>query len=981
LKQKKEVIWLKEFIKRVTDLLEKKEEIFSLVDASDLWIFVINVKEHLNKLKNDILDIPQEIQIPTKEIINEIDDILKIIDRIQELIAKCPRPEDLVFEVVRNNSLCSELCNQLIRVRKGLEKVRGMISSALDKLLELSLQPFRGRISLERDRTRQDVEELLKDYERIIQRDYSDSFSILRQLSNIIRISNFLQVFKGDTRALHVARQLMARITAGLWAKEILDILTGLQSITAEPISEFIKFNFESEDDGDELVRSISVDELFYRYPPFEPIAIKKDRLFSKKITIKVPISGNFVWFVDTDNLSPGTRRNLEELKVKNNDLIIRGKFEDKISSIEILEVSPIDILDNKHHSLVLQIRSETGNKVWIKYGSTKIVDAIKRCFETSARNIEDCLQRMYVNYVRKYRPRARAIYSATNLSYAWFCILGLGLSTDPWDFRDCPFKKYCYIGRNFEKERCKYWSYSRRIFPKVFPKIRRRVYSLNVSEEAILGIIHPILAREVRLVEEYMGAQWTMPSYVAAGIPVSISFIKPITRVLPRTNVVGFAIPLEIIYNFAENLLDDNFQPKPRIRLLEELETDLKSLVLTKFYLWREGDRGYRIYNVLRKSKNKIIESYKKFINKLEKDEKLLMEFKNFICEVLGHSLAHLLVSYLASSLNLEERDLVYYYDKDEDNGYLFVLVAENSPYGNLDLPGHIEKRFNTLNNMIDNFINNIISLLNNHQKELDYYSQAKQKFLKQYINSDIGRNVQPLVSDITNYYRDLVNNGLILDSWHFNLHLLLSRLYERLSNYHRIDLSVSRKELANILTYSGPHFCIDGCTGCLLFEHGCHMPLEQILSLSKNLTHFFLHIFFGSLEVVACSDKLGPVLLRLLPKRSLLVVSPYVDLQGIFLLNRLAKEGIEVTLITRKSSVERFLDYIKFKVGSSPYMRHEKKYLIDDYIIIHSTWNLTVTSKSTNSFRIEINPKIAKVLKTEFLKNVRWFKHESLE
>ena len=55
------------------------------------------------------------------------------------------------------------------------------------------------------------------------------------------------------------------------------------------------------------------------------------------------------------------------------------------------------------------------------------------------------------------------------------------------------------------------------------------------------------------------------------------------------------------------------------------------KSLILTKFYLWREGERGYRVYGLLRKGKQKTIESFMKFLDKLRRDEKLLAEFRDF--------------------------------------------------------------------------------------------------------------------------------------------------------------------------------------------------------------------------------------------------------------------------------------------------------------------------------------------------------------
>ena len=290
---KGEVLNLKEFINNVVNLLDKKEEIFSYVDASDLWFFAVDVKRDLRNLKNEAISLQREVELDIDELINSIDEVLEVINEFQRLVVGYSRPEDLIFEAVKSDELLNKLYKEFSAIRKGLKKVSNAISQVLDELLTVSHRPFMGRKSLEKSRVLEDVESAFRFYEERIQRHHGASYGILKQISNIARISELLKIFERDTRALHVARQLIARVDAGIWAKELLDILTGLQSVTAEPVSEFIKFNFENIMEENESTRNVSVDELFYRYPPFEPIAVKKDKTFSMgRHTVKIPISG-----------------------------------------------------------------------------------------------------------------------------------------------------------------------------------------------------------------------------------------------------------------------------------------------------------------------------------------------------------------------------------------------------------------------------------------------------------------------------------------------------------------------------------------------------------------------------------------------------------------------------------------------------------------------------------------------------------------
>jgi len=93
--------------------------------------------------------------------------------------------------------------------------------------------------------------------------------------------------------------------------------------------------------------------------------------------------------------------------------------------------------------------------------------------------------------------------------------------------------------------------------------------------------------------------------------------------------------------------------------------------------------------------------------------------------------------------------------------------------------------------------------------------------------------------------------------------------------------------------------------------------------------------------------------------------------------MLAALANRGVEVTLVTRKQTFQEHIEYddslkkmLKIYLFTTP--RHEKMYIADDRILIDSTWNLTLSSSSTNRFEIKIvDPQSAAHIKSQILLN----------
>ncbi|RLE65313.1 MAG: hypothetical protein DRN53_00025 [Thermoprotei archaeon] len=964
-----------EFLEQVNHLLDNMDFLRQSIDINDLWILVNDLENDASYIIEDIgnlVDIPPDSK---EEIPYILEKVISIVKDMRSLLDNYSKPDDLLSDLIKNKNIIEYITDSLLNLEDHIADVLNKIKNTIYYLRRSARDAvlFKGREGIERSKELEDIKSKLFSYtEKLIKYQHSCN-SLFDQIMSIAKFRTIIgDISKFQRSALHVARQLAAKVQGRIWAMDILNILTGLQSITASPISEFVEFDIE-----DEEPIVLSVDELFYRYPPFEPIAIKKNVLlrFRQQVTIPVEIAGAYVWFIDTPNLNLESKKRLTSLKTYSKEYpLVNGRSIEKGHSIELKILEPVNVVNEK--DIILRINSENGNRVWIKYGSHKLRSTAFKCGKKlDVANIKECIQKLYTESVRKSRGEAVKTYSATNLSYAWFCILGYGLSTDPWDYMECPFRKNCIIGRSIKRKRCPYWSYSRRIFPKVFPLIERKIYGLSPSSESI-GPLTLISESGVSLVEEYTGVQWNMPSVVLSGPPVSLKFIRPIIRSLPETNVVGFAIPLELIYSLADNLLDKEFQPKPRFTLGRNKETNLTWILVSKFYLWRKGSKGLRLYNILR-TKQKLLDNYKEFVDKISAKNKVLMkEFRSFIAEVIGHSLAHLLLSYLAEKLELEPRDLIYHAFIDKRSKLLYVLVAENSPFGNLNLPEYVDRTFGSMKDMVKSFIQDVLNAAKKHEEDLERYNYLRNDAFKKFISTNIGVQVKPLIDRINNYYDKLVEEKLILDISSFTLHLVISRLYEDFAQKERVDLNIARRELNNILSYIGPNICIDGCSGCIIFDRGCHDTLAQPITLSRRLATFFLEIFYRGSSVIAKGNLLGPSLLESIPRRKLVAITPFIDREGVKLLNTIAKEGVKVKLITREASLKKYASIMRgIKAGYTTRPRHEKIYIIDDEVIIYTSWNLMCSSSSTNTFRIEIDPKKAKQLEEEVSSEVIWY------
>lgn len=922
--------------------------------------------EELDIVVAKVRDMVGSGQLPEEEVAELADSLRKAIREFEDgVLSKRPYGQSLLTSLLSEPKRLREVLG-FLSLRGGLpskiEDLLGAINKIKKTIDEALSQPVpRGDLGeilkgRETDKTiymAKKYTERLSKIDGALRRSRDGLEKIYRDFRRLAEMENRyvaqLSSLKDIKNKIQVAQQLSARVSR-LWAEGVLDILTGLSSVTATPSFEQIEFRLEGEEHS-----YLNIDELFFRYPPYEPISIKKEqRLFFGRRQCNIMLAGNFVWFIDAKDAVYDNVGNLCDKKWT----VCKGSFEHRLGGHVLKEVKPIKIIDGASRGEIkIRVRSKDGFKVFIKYGSRRLMETIQECMQSDIDDVEECVRQRYLSALSRGGRRATrktSSYNPLNLTYVWYCRLGKGLTTDPWDFRDCPFKDKCDVclsGGCSRGKRCIHWSFSRRIFPKIFPVIERQVYSKRLEEEHDLGVFRIFSAKHSYILENYTGVQWTMPTYGTIGRPMVVEFSDPFTKVLPDTNLIGLSIPLELVLRLGEDILDKKID-LPTIELGRGRSTTIREILTSKYFLWHITERGLKTFSILRKSQDRILKDYRQFLTNLQKSDDLRKGFKEFVAKVLAHSLAHLLLSYISSQLNLEPKDLIYYYHLDINKKSLEVIVAENSPLGNIDMPRQIQEYFGDTQGMVKSFIEDTAIMLSKHDQSikgsLTSLDNLKNSFLR------TNPHLKDFIYALEDYYNKFLKEEFILDQWYLSLHLILSGKYEKLAKDKNIDPEEAYRHFDHIIPLIGPPICTDGCTSCLVFEKLCTDTLGQTITLSRHLVNFFLGLFHKGMVVSAVGGRVGPWLVENLPKKKLVAVTPFINPAGVDLLNRLTKRGVKVVLVTKKQTKDRIAGRAEFEIIVQSEPSHEKLYIIDDRMVIVTSWNLLPGAKSRESFQI---------------------------
>jgi len=907
-----------------------------------------SLKDELRKKLNEILSIsykPEEaiyvddITNALYDMDNSVDKIMLIIDEIKELPEGIKQIIDLKIinesknkceEIKRNiGNYISEIDDIFIsgKIRdkfiNDLEEICNVAEDAENKFLQLrntlrgKMRSFSGRMIGNLKKLERKINEIKKNYEE------------LGEISNNLLITlRGKKTLMASPEILDLVRSLnLGKGVWGVWAHEIVEKFSGIRSVAGELYTEVVSIEIPSV--HEEPLR-LTMDQLLSRYPPFEPIQIESDG-----------IRGRFVWFMESTNIFLPKSIQVDKcIEVDENT----GK---------LISIKPFDLLNDIQNGEVrIKIRMGLHKPfIHIKYGSKDL-----RNLYSQYRKYGDFIKKIqneYEKHVQGMRGSGKA-YSVSNLGYCWYCILGLGLSTDPYD-RTCPFKQECPVGRRTQGE-CREWSWSRRLFPKVYVVPERKLISAaDLEYGQPLLFIKPFGATGVRIHELYKRAQWYMPSVTPEGPVVEVHFKKALKKHLPKTNVIGFEIPLSLIKAVIESLLDEKITGKPEISVIyNHHNISLDKLLLSKFFIYHMTKKGLDTFSFLQMKDNEII---KKFNQKIQKGYNQ-DEVVNFAVDVLGHTLAHLFYSYVSNALEIEPENLLYMYNVDEKNNVLQVAVAENSAWGSLDMVKHAEMRFGSIGRMLEEFVNNIIEFLEKHEEDIRMHMH---NYIKMMQNVLTDSKMMKIADELRNAYMNLISNGIVLDTATFLNHIVISgqdsEIAKRLQHQGLIDgVGELRKRLVDAVVASGINTCIDGCTACVMLDHGCTTPLTQNISLSRNLAMYVLKKLSGKESIKGRGNRLGLAVFGQAEK-SFFAFSPYLDEEGVKILTDLAQRGVKVVLITHKEFAAKFGERLRER-GVNVYImrttRHDKFYIIDERVRVITSQNLSKLS-SINEFSFE--------------------------
>ncbi|MEM4640324.1 MAG: phospholipase D-like domain-containing protein [Thermofilum sp.] len=768
-----------------------------------------------------------------------------------------------------------------------------------------------------------------------------------------------------------------------IWVHDLISAITGLRSVTGELETQEVTLRIAGKRKTEESESlKIPIDDLLIRYPPFEPVHEEADGVI-----------GSNVWFIDSKNVSlyfyPGKFPR---------DMIIKGLGKSLSHGLKLLEVETVNLMKGNVQEIILGVhlreRASYVRNLWVKYGSRKLYERLRDELSHRERTIKEHVQReasikqVIENLQKEYafliNKEERKAYRVNDLGYVWYCIRGYAMSTDPYDL-DCPFKDKCRIGQHMERRRCGNWSRSRKLFPKVYVESERRLLG-ELEYPAKVGLFNLAVGRGVLTIEYFTGAQWFMPTFAASfGNLTRVEFKQPIVKELPSTNAVGFSLPLSLVRALLSELMDEQVTPKPEVKLAvgeEELAVTLDRLLLSKYLFYKLTGKGYHQLEFLQLSMSKIEEEASKFFKKLKLNESEIEDLLSFLVSVLGHTLSHLFHSFISSSLELEPRNLSYTYIVDSEK--LTVLVFENSPFGVIDLPGHVLAHFGSYEQMIEQFLSFAERSLDQHEKEIIQYKKHSLEDIKRKATSSTAPNdSNPLMTvkgrlNIAeklekSWYIPLVNHNVIMDIPTFIHYLFLSNsdIVEKIAKEFKVDSDELQRWLDSLVRdYTGIVHCIDGCTACVVLDQGCFNALTQNLTLSRNLVKWILKVLLGRETVYGRGSKLIDPLLSV-ARKEVIILSPYVDEEGVKILEKVAGRGVKVIVLTREEYIRNYGSMLRERgVVLYPVRdRHDKMIIIDNDIIVETTQNLSSFS-SINSFKIARDPERAKNLKAQLLK-----------
>jgi len=903
---------LKDKLREILKVSYKPEE---TIHVEDIRYSLHEMENLINKFLstfNDIKELPENVQqLTDSKLVNETNKACEEIDAIiKDYINK-------VDDIFISSKVREEFIKQLESIRKFSEDKEKEFDM-LRRSLREEMRNFSGRKGENLKKLERYAKELKNNFEELEEKSYELITALERKKALMV-----------SPEILDVVRSL--ELGGEVWAHEIIEKISGLRNVAGEPYTEEVSMTAPLLT-GEETTR-LTMDQLLVRYPPFEPIQIESDGII-----------GRFIWFLESTNMVFIPPKNIQS---KVNEYV---KIDE--TSGKLISVKPLDVLKDVQGGEILIILRAGSRKVFIKYGSRDLYNYVQKYGASMKYSIEN-IQNKYEIRVQKEKRTEKA-YSVSNLGYTWYCILGLGMSTDPFDF-DCPFVGMCPVGRK-SQDKCNKWSWSRRLFPKVYVVPERELALASAADLKYgqpLLFITPFAVSGVRMHELYRRAQWYMPSVAPEGPVVEIHFKKSLKKDLPKTNAIGFEIPLSFVKGIIESLLDEKIRDKQSVIVMhnnyKSSYVGLDKLLLSKFFVYKMTKEGHDAFYFLQMKDDKIMENFENFKEKLQKGYNR-DEIVNFAIEIFGHTISHLFHSFISNSLEIEPENLLYVYSIDKKRDALLVSVAENSAWGSLDIAKHAQMKFGSIDRMLEEFVNSITISLEKHEKDI-------QSYMVKMNNIVTDPTITKIANELKDRYMSLVSKGLILDTATFLNHIVISGQDIDIAKKLQFDNEREvRERLTDAILASGISTCVDGCSACVMLDHGCTAPLLQNILLSRNLAVWILKVLTGKVSIKGRGNVLGSAIFYQ-AKESFFAFSPYLDEEGVKVLTDLAQKDVKIILVTHKKFAEEFGEQLK-KQGIEVYFtkapRHDKFYVIDGRVRVGTTQNLSKLS-SINEFSLK--------------------------
>ena len=955
-----------DLLRSVVDLLSLDFETIGVIIESarlrdEVPFAVMRAKRAIDSLMEDVGDFSSEVETPEvtealKDLVEELNGALKALEECQRNSEKCYSGKGIDTECIDcHYEVLTEVVDNVIHMARTKLK---RINRSVQKRSEAGVL-LRSKVT-ERKRAIDESKRIREIIERL-----DEGMNELEEIAEVFdMISNPSDLPKNvEDRAIFILKLLLELAESGAYVGEVLSALTGLKSVTAGPVDKEVRIDLPTKDKRkDSEEHSLPLQTLFYRYPPFEPISLEDEN----------GVGGSHVWFVRLKNVDyykhrgymyahPQTIRDLGfDPRNPIHDASISDAYETMgaIYPEHIFKIKPVNVMEAKDGYIVLAVSLDPRKRerVYIKYGSEFIRGLVKKKLKQST------IRDLYIDELRKRGHRGKP-YEPMDLTYAWYCTSGYGLSTDPLDV-ECPFRRWCKYGDECGGRK---WKWTRRIFPKVFLDVERSYNGIDNTN----GLFSPIVQRNVLIEEEYPSAHLSMPE---SGLPVAFKFKVPFRRQLPKTNVIGFRIAPEFLELVVKTILDEKALQSPELSkvLKYELwkggpEVKLSDVLLTKFFIYDKAERGFKTYDLLRRRSENLIRGYVKMresllVKSMPYNGPYFKKFLRWASKTILHSLAHAFLSYVSVELQIETSNLLYLYYEREG----LVLVAENSPIGAIDIIGALnewcEARRVTgdcYERFIKGFLEKELEFLRTHEEDTVQYADRVKSITSSLERED---DLKGLREAIIELYNEFLKEGLVLDVHSLSTHLLLSTggrtNLETLIDSKNLDVDSEKahRYFDDVLLTAIPNYCVDGCTTCVVVDRGCTEGLGQTYTVSRKLLEFTIGVLLGEYPLRGPGGSYLKVLLALAGK-SVEAMSPYLDEDGVNALVELAKRGVKVKLFTRPEFVRE--DASKLMDAGIEVVEvreeHDKWYCIDGWLLVKPTANMNLGSDNYNSFVIK--------------------------